>query len=166
MEEGGSDAPKCIKRCFALARFLHDMHQMIMCNAPRSQKVHHSLWSWTCYASIPPIEATLVYKHASIWRVWNTMLHEVHLRRSKSWSFFMTVILSHYATCPMYLFRKQFDVFDGSDFLHGSIPPPRGHASVAAPVWHVRLLQPSWFQTNNWLKKKQITKQNSRLYRL
>ena len=78
---------QCIKMCFALARFLHIMHQMIMCNAPMSQKVHHSLWSWTCYASIPPIEATLVYKHASIWRVWNRMLLEVRLRRSKSWSF-------------------------------------------------------------------------------
>ena len=61
----------------------------------------------------------------------------------------MTVILAPYAIRPKYLFGKQFDVFDESDFLHGSIPPPRGHASVAAPAWLVRLLQSSWFQTNN-----------------
>ena len=67
----------------------------------------------------------------------------------------MTVILAYYAICPMYLFGKQFDVFDESDFLHGSIPPPRGHASVAAPAWRVRLLQSSWFQTNKQLIIKQ-----------
>ena len=67
----------------------------------------------------------------------------------------MTVILAHYAICPKYLFGKQFDVFDESDFLHGSIPPPRGHASVAAPAWPVRLLQSSWFQTNKqFIKEK------------
>ena len=67
----------------------------------------------------------------------------------------MAVILAHYAICPKYLFGKQFDVFDESDFLHGSIPPPRGHASVAAPAWLVRLLQSSWFQTNKQLIKEQ-----------
>ena len=84
-----------------------------------SQKVHHNLWSWTCYA----------------------MFKEV-----KELEFFMTGILAHYATFSMYLFGRQLDVFDESDFLHGSIPPPRGHASVAAPAWRVRLLQSSWFQ--------------------
>ena len=53
-----------------------------------------------------------------------------------------------------------------SPWLDSPTTRATGHASVAAPAWRVRLLQPSWFQTNNWLKKKQITKQNSRLYRL